>query len=70
MTILETKKEYNNLLQRFYKADTFFSDTKISHEEKEMQIENYRKLLTGMSELLLRIKTYEENDVLEGFKID
>lgn len=69
MTITEAKKEYNNLLQRFNKANVYFENKNIGNEEKEVYLKDYKGILKGLNYYLSKIEVYETNQVLEGFKI-
>lgn len=66
MTILEAKKEYNKLLQRFNKANEYF-EKDIPQIEKEKFLDDFIEVLTGLNYLLSRIEVYTRQEVLEGF---
>lgn len=66
LTISEAKKQYNKLLQRYKKAEEYFNRD-IPQEQKEQFLNNYIEVLNGLSNLLLKIEIYEDEEVLEGF---
>lgn len=64
---MEKKKEYNKLLERYYKADKYFDRTDITEREKEKYIPHFKEILSGLNNLLLEIGEYEEKEILGGF---
>ncbi|WP_409229068.1 hypothetical protein [Gudongella sp. SC589] len=66
MTVAEAKREYNNQLERYYKAENFFNSD-IPQEEKEKFLPDFQKLLKGLSQLLRKIGVYTHKEVMEGF---
>lgn len=68
MTILESKKEYNKLLERFNKGEIYFDRKDIPQEEKEKHLKSFQVILNRLSYLLTKIVFYTEDEVLNGFK--
>jgi len=64
-----TKQKYNDLLERYYKADKYFEDESIPVKTRHEQLENYQKILLELSRLLVEIGDYTSKEALEGFKI-
>ena len=66
MTVAEAKREYNQQLERYYKAEGFFNSDR-PQEEKEKFLPDFQKLLKGLSQLLRKIGIYTHKEVMEGF---
>lgn len=69
MTIAEAKRNYNEMLQRFIKAEQYFDRKDISQEEKEKQLENFDVVLKGLNYYLTKIPKYTDDEILKGFEI-
>ncbi len=67
MTITEAKGEYNNLINRFNKANIYFERTDISDTQKEQFLSSFQEILLGLNYYLAKIEVYTEQEVLEGF---
>lgn len=67
MTITEAKKKYNQLLKRFNKAETYFDREDITYAEKEKFLEDFEKILLGLSYYLTKIEVYTKQQVFTGF---
>lgn len=65
--MLEAKKEYNAMLERYNKAVDYFGSAE-KHEIKMKQIDNFKKVANGLSRLLREIKDYTVDEALKGFK--
>ena len=68
MSIAEAKKEYNLQLDRYYKAEKYFENDKISQEEKEKYLPHFQEVLKNLNNLLDKIVIYKECEILNGFK--
>jgi|MudIll2142460700_1097286.scaffolds.fasta_scaffold16167_3 flagellin-specific chaperone FliS len=64
----ELKRQYNELLMRYMKAEYYFEDTSISNEDKEKHIPKAKEIINGLNKLLEQIKTYTSDEVLNGFQ--
>lgn len=67
MTISEAKREYNQLLTRFYKAEEYFDREEILYQEKERFLGAFQEILTGLNYYLSKIEVYTSQEILEGF---
>ena len=67
MTVAEAKKEYNELLKRFHKANDYFDREDLTVEEMEKYLPSFQEVLNGLNYLLSKIVVYTEQEVLEGF---
>lgn len=68
MTVTEAKKQYNELLKRYYKAGEYFEREDISNSEKEQFLENFQQVLAGLNYYLGKIEVFTSQEVLEGFQ--
>ena len=68
MEIDKSKKIYNELLERFNKANEYFERTDISQEDKQRFLPQFQKVISQMSFLLGEIEVYTKQEVFEGFK--
>lgn len=66
---LTLKREYNELLKREAKAETYLNDNSIPLETREKYIGEYKKILDRLNELLRLIGRYKREEILEGFKL-
>lgn len=62
------KKQYNQLLERYYKAEKYFDRTDITEREKEKYILHFKEILNNLNYLLGEIGEYETKNILGGFK--
>ena len=60
--------EYNKLLRRYEKAVDYFEKETIPQEKKLTFLEDYQKILIGLSVLMLKIGNMEDEEVLGGFR--
>ena len=67
MTIAEAKKEYNQLLKRYNKANEYFGRTDISQDDKEKFLPHFQQVLYGLNYLLGKIEVYTNQEIMEGF---
>lgn len=72
----EVMQDYNRLLARYKKADTFFSNPKISEEEKskEIIVKAYEELIIDINKLMNEYQQLTGKDMtneiaLSGFDI-
>lgn len=61
------KRQYNELLWRFYKAEMFLDNQEISPKEREKYIPQAKEVIIGLNELLQQIGTHTEHEALNGF---
>jgi|GEM_PF-5172462 len=52
----ELKQEYNKLLERFYKADKWFSESNRTIEEQDKYIVEFKKVLKAITETTLALE--------------
>lgn len=69
MTVAESRKEYNILLERFHNAEKYFDRQDIPYAEKEKHLGNFQAILKGLSHLLTKVGPYTEREVMEGFHV-
>lgn len=63
----ELKRQYNELLKRFYKAEMYLENPAVSLEEREKQIPRLQDVITGLNKLLVEIGTHTQHEALNGF---
>ena len=63
--MVNLKKEYNHLLQRYYKGCNYIEE---HIEEKDKYLPKVLELLDTLNQILKRIPATEE-EILNGFKI-
>lgn len=66
----EAKKKYDELLKRYYDAESYFNNRNIPHEEKEKHLNDFIEILKGLNHLLGIIGTYTTKNMLEGFSVN
>ena len=68
----ELKVAYNRLLARYKKAEIYVDNPKISDEEKEKHMPEFRKLIKAISEAIITFSemgvTMSDSEVMEGFE--
>lgn len=65
--LINAKTEYNKQLERYKKAEEYFSRTDITFTEKLKYEQDFIDILMRLNYLLKEIGTYTEKEVLEGF---
>ena len=63
----ELKKQYNEVLRRFYKAEMYLENNDIPLEEREKHIPKAKEVIDGLNTLLKEIGTYTDHEMLNGF---
>lgn len=71
MSVLEFRKEYNKLIERYYKAEKYLNSC--NEEKFNKWVPEFQKIIVDLSKMM---KQYEEmtgnqmskEEVLEGFK--
>ena len=69
MSILERMNEYNALLKRLNKAETYFDDPDLSDEKKDSWKVAYQRLAMEADRILRKIPDYTSVEVILGFDI-
>lgn len=64
--MVNLKKEYNHLLQRYYKGCNYIEE---HIEEKDKYLPIVLQLLNKINKILQRIPDKTEEEILNGFKI-
>lgn len=67
--MLELKKEYNELLQRYNTGISKMADIKDDKEKEKEYLELLKKIQLEMNDILMKIGEYSEEETLNGFKI-
>jgi hypothetical protein len=71
-TITDYFKTYNQVVKRYQKAEAFLENEEIPMETKLNYIDDYRKVVNTMSEILEKLKEhgyeYTTEEILNGFK--
>jgi hypothetical protein len=65
--LTETQKEYNNLLRRWDEAEKYLNNEKVPMQERERWVNHAASLAINLSQLLNKIKIYQQEDVWLGF---
>ena len=70
----ELKAKYNQLLERYRKAEIYMNIYHLEGEElataiseREKHIPEFRKIMDEMGEILKQIGDYTKNDIWQGF---
>ncbi len=66
MKVAELKKEYNELLKRFHKAEEWYNSNP-PIEQQEKYLGNYQELLRQLDTMVMELKP-NESEILGGFK--
>ena len=67
--MLELKKKYNELLQRYNTGVSKMADIKDDKEKEKEYLELLKKIQLEMNDILMKIGEYSEEECLNGFKI-
>lgn len=67
--MLELKKKYNELLQRYNTGVSKMADIKDDKEKEKEYLELLKKIQLEMNDILMKIGEYSEEETLNGFKI-
>lgn len=67
----ELKRQYNELLAREQRAETWIDDPRRTEGEYLKWLPTFQKILTGLNEILNKIglRNTTENERINGFKI-
>lgn len=65
-----SKLQYNQLLQRYIKAEVYMSRDDISLEKKEKFLPELQRIQSDLSVLLDDIKNYTRHEALNGFNVE
>jgi len=68
--MLELKKKYNELLQRYNNGVSKMADIKDDKEKEKEYLELLKKIQLEMNDILMKIGEYSEEETLNGFKIE
>lgn len=68
--MLELKKKYNELLQRYNTGVSKMADIKDDKEKEKEYLELLKKIQLEMNDILMKIGEYSEEETLNGFKIE
>ncbi len=66
----ELKRQYDSLLARENKAETYLDDNTIPYSERKKWIPQFRAILDEMSKILSRLPPSTSQERLNGFKTD
>jgi hypothetical protein len=66
---LNSKKQYNVLLNQVRLIEQAFEKKQLSLAEREKRIEVYKILIEGLNELLHEIKNYTHEEAVRGFRL-
>lgn len=67
--MLELKKKYNELLQRYNTGVSKMAEVKDDKEKEKEYLELLKKIQLEMNDILMKIGEYSEEETLNGFKI-
>ena len=67
--MLELKKKYNELLQRYNTGVSKMAEVKDDKEKEKEYLELLKKIQLEMNDVLMKIGEYSEEETLNGFKI-
>lgn len=67
--MLELKKKYNELLQRYNTGVSKMAEVKDDKEKEKEYLELLKKIQLEMNDILMKIGEYTEEETLNGFKI-
>lgn len=67
--MLELKKKYNELLQRYNTGVSKMADIKDDKEKEKEYLELLKKIQLEMNDILMKIGEYSEEETLNGFEI-
>lgn len=67
--MLELKKKYNELLQRYNTGVSKMAEVKDDKEKEKEYLELLKKIQLEMNDVLMKIGEYSEEEALNGFKI-
>lgn len=67
--MLELKKKYNELLQRYNNGVSKMAEVKDDKEKEKEYLELLKKIQLEMNDILMKIGEYSEEETLNGFKI-
>lgn len=67
--MLELKKKYNELLQRYNTGVSKMVEVKDDKEKEKEYLELLKKIQLEMNDILMKIGEYSEEEALNGFKI-
>lgn len=67
--MLELKKKYNELLQRYNTGVLKMAEVKDDKEKEKEYLELLKKIQLEMNDVLMKIGEYSEEETLNGFKI-
>lgn len=68
--MLELKKKYNELLQRYNTGVSKMAEVKDDKEKEKEYLELLKKIQLEMNDILMKIGEYSEEETLNGFKIE
>ena len=64
----DLKRQYNDLLMVYCRAEAYLDDESIKLEEKEKHIGRASEIIKGLNKILGEIKNYTADEVLNGFQ--
>lgn len=67
--MLELKKKYNELLQRYNTGVSKMAEVKDDKEKEKEYLELLKKIQLEMNDILMKIGEYSEEEAINGFKI-
>lgn len=67
--MLELRKKYNELLQRYNTGVSKMAEVKDDKEKEKEYLELLKKIQLEMNDILMKIGEYSEEETLNGFKI-
>lgn len=67
--MLELKKKYNELLQRYNTGVSKMAEVKDDKEKEKEYLDLLKKIQLEMNDILMKIGEYSEEETLNGFKI-
>lgn len=68
--MLELKKKYNELLQRYNTGVSKMAEVKDDKEKEKEYLDLLKKIQLEMNDVLMKIGEYSEEETLNGFKIE
>lgn len=69
MTISKAKKQYNEMLERYYNGVKYLDDDTKKYEERLKFLPLLEEIMARLNKLLYKIHDYTEKEILEGFKV-
>lgn len=62
------RQDYNKLLERHDKAAAYLDNSDILLAEKEKWTDEYKKIIRKLSDMLIEIYNYTQEEAMYGFK--